>query len=82
MGILVQGKNSSVCAHNVKSKVPYHVVLSILLVDLVHLDCDLPVLIHCEDVSNVPMVVLLTHFKDVFFKHIVVISKVYDLVHI
>jgi hypothetical protein len=49
-------------------------VLSILLVDLVHLDCDLLVSIHCEDVSNLPVVVLLTHLEDVLFKHIVVTS--------
>jgi hypothetical protein len=57
-------------------------VLSILLVDLVHLDCDLPVLIHCEDASNLPVVVLLTHLEDVHFKHVVVFLKLYDLIHI
>jgi hypothetical protein len=57
-------------------------VLSILLVDLVHLDCDLPVSIHCENASNLPVVVLLTHLEDVLFKHVVVFSKLHGLVHI
>jgi hypothetical protein len=57
-------------------------VLSILLVDLVHLDCDLPVLIHYEDASNLPLVELLTHLGDVPFKHVVVFSKLNDLIQI
>jgi hypothetical protein len=57
-------------------------VLSILLVDIIHLDCDLPISIHCEDASNLPLVVLLTHLGDVPFKHFVVFSKLNDLVQI
>jgi hypothetical protein len=57
-------------------------VLSILFVDLVHLDCDLPVLIHCEDASNFPVVIMLTHLGNVLFKHVVVFLKLYDLVQI
>jgi hypothetical protein len=50
------------------------------LVDLVHLNCYLPILIHCEDASNLLVVVLLTHLGDVLFKHVVVFSKLHDLV--
>jgi hypothetical protein len=53
-----------------------------LLVDLLHLDCYLLVSIHCEDASNLPLVVLLTHLEDVPFKHFVVFSKLNDLVQI
>jgi hypothetical protein len=57
-------------------------VLSILLVDLFHLDCHLPVLIHYEDASNLLLVVLLIHLGDVPFKHFVVFSELNDLVQI
>ena len=65
-----------------KSKVPDHVVLSILLIDLVHLDCDLLVLIHCEDASNLPLIILLTYLEDVPFMYFIVFLKLNDLVQI
>jgi hypothetical protein len=52
------------------------------LIDFIHLDCHLPVSIHCEDASNLPLVVLVTHLEDVLFKHFEVFSKLNDLVQI
>jgi hypothetical protein len=55
-------------------------VLLVLLVDLVHLDCHLPVFVHCKDASNLPLVVLLTKLGEVFSKKFVVASKLNDLI--
>jgi hypothetical protein len=57
-------------------------VLPTLLVDFVHLNCHLPVSILYEDARNLPLVVLIIHLGDVFFKHFVVFSKLNDLIKI
>jgi hypothetical protein len=57
-------------------------VLPILLVDFVHLNYYLLVSIHYEDASNLPLVVVVTHLREVLSKHIVVFLKLIHLIQI
>jgi hypothetical protein len=44
-------------------KILHHVVLHEFLVDFFHLNCHLPIAIHCEDAGNLPLVILVISLR-------------------